>query len=176
MAIQTTYPFGYQAGIQGMPYDLTEKNDVTGDATVAIEFGTGLVIDSTRTPLNNRIAVRLPSAAGDVFAGVAVYNRILQVSTGIPAGFGDLVSTEGTLYGTGDPIRLRKRGRMYVYSEQPVSPTDPVFLRYAIGAAGTTIGYFRKDADTGKAFQITKAQWVGTITTAGIVVLEVNQP
>jgi hypothetical protein len=89
---------------------------------------------------------------------------------------GDLTTTEGTQYGPGDAIRLRRKGRIYVYSEQAVSPSDPVFLRFVIGAAGTAIAHFRKDADTAKAFEVTAAQWVGTITAAGIVVLEVNLP
>lgn len=175
MSIQTTYPFSYTSGLPGLPYDLTRYQDVTADAAVAIAFGLGLVLDSSRTPQNNRQAVKLPSASTDIFAGVAVLSR-KQVTTGAVAGLGDLTTTEDAQYDTGDPIRLRTQGRIYVYSEQAVSPTDPVYLRYAAGSAGTAIGYFRKDGDSSKALQITNARWVGTITAAGIVVLEINQP
>lgn len=175
MSIQTSYPFGFTAGLLGQPYDLTPYQDVTADAATAIGFGLGLVLDSSRTPQNNRASVKLPSASGDLFAGVAVLSR-KQVTTGTPAGFGDLTTTEDAQYESGDPIRLRTRGRLYVWSEQAVSPADPVYLRYTVGAGGTAVGYFRKDADTSKALLIANARFVGTIAAAGIVVLEINQP
>jgi hypothetical protein len=175
MSIQTTYPFGYTPGLLGQPYDLTPYQDVTADAATAIGFGLGLVFDSSRTPQNNRASVKLPSASGDLFAGVAVLSR-KQVTTGTPAGFGDLTTTEDAQYDIGDPIRLRTKGRLYVWSEQAVGPTDPVYLRFTANGAGTLAGYFRKDADTNKASLIANARWVGTITAAGIIVLEINKP
>lgn len=175
MPIQTSYGYSYEKGVQGMPYDLTPASDVTADAAVAVEFGTGLVIDSSRTPSNNRLAVKLPGSSADVFAGIAVYDRAQQVNSGTSAGLGDLTTTEGTQYPASEPIRLRRRGRIYVYSEQAISPSDPVFLRYTANG-GNVVGNFRKDADTSRALQISNAAWVSTTTGAGIAVLELNLP
>jgi hypothetical protein len=175
MPIQTSYGFFHDKGIQGMPYDLSPSFDATADATVAIEFGTGLVVDASRTNADGRIPVKLPDAAGNVLAGIAVYDRAQQVTAGTPAGLGDLTTTEGTLYPASEPIRLRKRGRLYVYCEQAVNPADPVFLRFAANGA-LVPGNFRKDADTSRAFQINNAAWVKSTTGAGLAVIEINLP
>lgn len=174
MPIQTSYGYSHDKGIAGMPYDLTPAFDVTADATVAVEFGAGLVM-ATHSTSNNRIPVKLPDASNNVFAGIAVYDRAQQVNSGTPAGLGDLTTTEGAVYPASEPIRLRRRGRLYVYSEQAISPSDPVFLRYAANG-GLVAGNFRKDADTSRAFQITNAVWVSTTTAAGIAVVEINLP
>lgn len=175
MPIQTSYGFFHDEGIKGMPFDLTHSGDVTADAATEIEFGAGLVIDTSRSPSNGRLAVKLPDAAGNVFAGIAVYDRVQQVNSGTPAGLADLTTTEGVVYPASEPIRLRRKGRLRVYCEQAVNPADPVFVRYAANG-GLIPGNFRKDADTSRAFQIANASWVKTTTGAGLAVIEINLP
>jgi hypothetical protein len=175
MPIQTTYGYSYTNGIQGMPYDLTPSYDVTAECGTAIDFGVGLVIDSTRTPSENRIGVKLPDGSGNIFAGISVYDRAQQVNSGTPASLSTLTTTEGTQYPASEAIRMRKRGRIRVYSEQAVNPSLPVYLRYTVNG-GLTVGNFRVDADTSKALLISNASWVSTTTAAGIAVVEINLP
>lgn len=174
--IQTDYGYSYQAGLQGQPYDLSPYFDATAVASVDIEFGLGLVLNTSLVPDNNRIGVKLPSASNDVFVGVAVLDRAISVNSGTPAGFDDLTTDEKAVYKAGRPIRLRRRGRIYVYSDQAVAPGDPVYLRYTVSSGGIVAGNFRKDGDTSKAAQLSGVQWGGKITAAGLVILELNLP
>jgi len=134
----------------------------------------GLVIDTSLTPSNNRLGVKVPAASG-TFAGVALYDRVQQVNSGTPAFLSSLTTTEGAQYPATEPIRIRRKGRVYVYAEQAVNPTLPVYLRYTANG-GLTPGNFRVDADTSKAMVIANAAWVSTTSAAGLAVLEINAP
>lgn len=173
MPIQTSYPYGYGVALQGMAYDMTNKDDITAWSTDPIEFGLGVIYDGATDP-NERWKIALPSVTGQVFAGVTKYSH-KQVS-GVEAKMTDLTTVQGARYEAGDDITVRRRGRIYVFSEQAVNPGLPVYLRFAVNGAGTAAGQFRVDADTARADQITQARWVSVTTGSGLAILEINLP
>jgi hypothetical protein len=73
-------------------------------------------------------------------------------------------------------VNVLRRGLIFVACEQTVNPGDPVFTRFQVGAVGTVLGGFRKDADTGKALQLPRAAWVETIQAGAVGVLDISLP
>lgn len=174
MPIQTSYTYYPSGLLQGMLADLETKDSVTGYAAAAISFGLGLVYDGAQS--GDRTKVKVPTAAGQLFVGVSVFDHTRPL-TGEVDTVNTVTSTQDAKYAIGDPIRILKRGRIWVYSEQAVSPSDTVFLRHTANGAGTAAGQFRKDIDTANAISLTGlARFASSTTAAGLVIVEVNIP
>jgi hypothetical protein len=169
MPIQTTYPFNYSAVQKGQAVENGAYRDSTGYSTAAIEFGVGLVYSGTS--VDESFGLRLPTATTDVFIGVA--KKILKQPRGLDNDFLSVVTstTQVARYEIGDPITIRTLGQIWVYSEQAVAPTDPVFFRCVTNVA-LLAGDFRKDADTARAVQLSNARWVSKTSAAGLALLE----
>lgn len=119
---------------------------------------------------------KLPAASADVTAaysliGVAVHTH--QVDPGHVA---------SSPVGAGAPpkyaVNVLTRGRILVQVEEAVTPTSPVFVRFAAGAGGTQLGAFRASADTATAVATpgTNLRYLTSAAAAGFAVLEVNLP
>ena len=70
-------------------------------------------------------------------------------------------------------------GQVWMFTEQAVTPADPVFVRYnAAGGTGTSpaVGQVRKDADTAKAVAATNARFRTGAAAGGLVLVEWNVP
>lgn len=135
-------------------------HDVVGRrAAVDINFGLGLIKTATEG------LSALPAATGFKFEGVA-----LQQLKNIPR------ATGIALHEIDSEFPVLKKGRIWVYSEQAVNPTLPVFLRHTVNAA-LIPGDFRVDLDVANADDISSsASWVSTTTGAGLAMLEINLP
>ena len=83
----------------------------------------------------------------------------------------DLSNLDSTAVEAKKPMSLLRKGRIWVYSEQAVGPSDTVFVRFG---AGGNAGDFRKDADTDKAVALPTAKFVTTVAAAGLVQVEIN--
>lgn len=145
--------------VKGGLADTAFHDIVSRNAEADINFGVGLAV----TAVESRVAV--PAATGFKFAGISVQTlKDIPRSTGI------------ALYEADDQFPVLRKGRIWVYSEVAIDPTDPVFLRHTINAA-LLPGDFRNDADTARADDISAfASWVSTTTAAGLAILEINAP
>lgn len=79
------------------------------------------------------------------------------VQSGVPA------AAVGTIahYVDGETAPLLLEGAIVVVTEEAVSDLQPVFVRVAAGAGGSTIGAFRNDADGGSCVAVTAAKFIG---------------
>lgn len=130
-AVQTAVAVNPLAGRPGMEYDDSFSDIVTWIATVAIPFGV-LVYESAEGK------AALPTATGNVTAG--------RVGIALE----DPAKASGVGYEIGDPVRVMKRGRVWIASEEALAFGDTLFVRFATGT-GTQKGAFRNDADTASA-------------------------
>lgn len=92
----------------------------------------------------------LTFAAAD-FEGVAVYDASIEREA-------DAIAAE-VEYGDKVCLPVLDKGAVYVLPEQAVTPADPVYVRIASGAGGSSLGRFRMDADTATAVVLTGAKW-----------------
>jgi len=135
-------------------------HDIVGrNAAVDINFGLGLIKTATEG------LVALPSATGFKLAGIAIQSlKDIPRATGI------------ALYEADEEFPMIKKGRIWVYSEVAINPTQPVFMRHTTTTTELP-GDFRNDADTARADDISSvAGWVSTTTGAGLALLEINLP
>lgn len=152
--MQTTYN-DLAAAVKGGLADAGDNDIITGVSAAAISFGYGLAILSTGL-------IAIPSATGFTPAGIAVQknNAVLNAS-GLAQ------------YAIGEAISILRKGRIWVYSEQAVNPTLPVYLRHTTNVA-LLAGDFRVDADTARADVLAGAKWLNVTTGAGLALLEIN--
>lgn len=146
------------AAVKGGLADSGFTDKVGGVSAVDIAFGLG--VQKLATGL-----VGLPSAAGQIFGGVAVQNTLgTDRATGL------------AVYEAEQEITLLKKGRIWVYSEQAVNPTLAVFWRHTTTTTELP-GDFRVDIAVANATDISAfAKWVSVTTAAGLAILEVNAP
>lgn len=130
----------------------------------ALPAGVGVVQDTTSDP-----AIKSPGASTDVttelFIGVTVLSQAHE----------NIVSGGGS-YKQNDAVSVIKKGRVWVQVEEAVTPTSPVFVRYASGAGGTQLGAFRASADTASAAQLSKARYLTSASAQGFALVDLNQP
>lgn len=130
-AVQTAVAVNPPIGAPGLEYDDSFSDVVTLIATVAIPFGV-LVYESAEGKC------ALPTATAHVTAGRVGVSLI------------DNMKASGIGYEIGDPVRVMKRGRVWVLTEEQLAFGDTLFVRYAAGT-GTQKGAFRNDIDSTSA-------------------------
>lgn len=146
------------ASIQGGLGDAGHHDIVSGVSAAIVLFGMGLAQAADGT-------VDVPGSTGFKFGGISMQKHN---STNNASGEAQ--------YEIGDAISVLRKGRIWVYAEEAVNPTDPVFLRHTT-ATTENPGDFRTDADTARADDISAfAKWVGVTTAAGLAELEINAP
>lgn len=130
-AVQTAVSVNPLAGTPGLEYDDSFSDIVSWIATVAIPFGV-LVYESAEGKAT------LPTATGNVTGG---RTGIALIDHNKPSGVG---------YEIGDAVRVMRRGRCWISTEEALAFGDTLFARFAAGT-GTQKGSFRNDADTATA-------------------------
>lgn len=140
----------------------------TGDVLTitADDASVTLTVTSAVTLGSSQPTVAIAYTSSDIFIGVALQEHTLvqNYDTGV------------VQYAVNDTVSVLSQGRVYVPTEQTVSPSTGIYLRYLDNGAGKTPGQWRADADTSKAFAITRARWLYGTTGAGVGVLQVNLP
>jgi hypothetical protein len=80
-----------------------------------------------------------------------------------------------TYYSDTEPVNIMQKGSIWVYAEEAVKPSDEVYARLLINGTKYA-GYWGKSYDSGKCAGNYNAKFLETISTAGLVPLEVNWP
>lgn len=160
---QTT--FGTERGVSfaGMLADDGDIDTISRAVGGAVNVGFGLMMGFGATPAEE-CAPLADGAAIAAMCGVTVHKHTQNRAL--------LDGTEGLM--PDDQADILRRGRVWVVTEQAVTPGDPVFVRHT--AAGAEVkGAFRKDTDGGDAVDIsTRARWESTTTGAGIAILDLG--
>jgi hypothetical protein len=154
---QTNYDNSPGLGFPGMLVDTGAKDAVSRVAGADIPFGRFVMNAANKT-------VTLVATDLSDLAGVALHQHKTPDSAGVAQ------------YEAGEVVDVLKRGRVWVWCEQAVSTTDPVFIRVTAGSAGELVGQVRKDADTDQAVLETRAAFDSNTTGAGLVSLSINLP
>jgi hypothetical protein len=155
-AVQTAVTVNPPIGAPGLEYDDSYSDIVTLIATVAIPFGR-LVYESAEGKC------ALPTGSGNVTGG----------KTGIA--LIDHMKASGVGYEIGDAVRVMKRGRAWVLTEEQLAFGDTLFARFQAGTAAT-LGAFRNDADTASCSTPTNMALyrAGTATLAAVSVGDIS--
>jgi hypothetical protein len=95
------------------------------------------------------------------FLGIAIRKPIkTTVASAGLYGYPGLTSSLVTCdYVDAETISVMTSGGIYVYTEEAVVERDPVYVRVAAGAGGSTLGAFRNDADTASAVLLPDARF-----------------
>lgn len=166
---QTTYlnePTVPGAGVLG---DSGDNDIVSRFSAAVIPFGRMLSYDAAEGK------VKLPAAAGDLaFAaleGIAVATQAIEVQ---PTNTLGVAGINAPAYPATMAINVLKRGRIWVWTEQAVAKTDPVFVRHTV-SGNEVVGNFRKDIDTANATDLgDKAHWETETAAAGWALVDLN--
>lgn len=175
MGFQTSYASAPDAAKLGMLDGVGPTDKVTGYGAAVIPFGRVVAYNAAQDK------VKLPAAATDILdansesrpvAGVVIAQLDMEEQDANVLG---VAGANVPAYPIGRPFGLVRKGRIWVWSEQAVSPTDQVFVRYT-ASGDNVVGNVRKDADTATAALLKGARFATITTGAGLVLLEVNLP
>ena len=85
------------------------------------------------------------------------------------------VDREAANFAAGETLAVMRKGRIWVITEEAVTPASPVFVRFASGGGGTQLGAFRDDADTATAVDMSaKLKFLTTAAADALVLLQVD--
>ena len=162
--MQTSYSIDQPKAIEGQLADLENKDVMTGENTLTDIFFGKFVSRGA----GDNLIIR-PAASTDITdvtkaRGVALTHQAIESNLGSAAPF----------YPQKSAVNVLKKGRVWVKVEEAVTPTDPVFVRFASGAGGTVLGSFRKTADTATAAQLAGAKYLSNAAANGLALLELD--
>lgn len=146
MSVQTTYG-DLPVAVAGQIADLNPKDIGSFIAEVDINFGYPCV----RGTADNE--VKLPTATGDTFVGVACYTNASY-------------STNENGYAATEVLSVLRSAYVWVKVNVAVAVADPVFFIHT-----GDVGQFRNDADTDKADAITGATFETAAALGGIALI-----
>lgn len=156
---QTSFPNDMPVAFEGMLADSGAIEVLTYDnGATAVPFGRFLVQGTGARDC------ALPSATGQKVIGVALHEHLEPDSSGV---------AQHVAYSA---VPVLARGRVWVKTEQAVTPADPVYVRHTVGAGGTAVGQARKDADTSKADALARARFLTAASAGALVQVEINLP
>lgn len=106
---------------------------------------------------------------GDVIGlSFLTHNRQQQISAGA---YGNGL----TYYMDGEPVNICRKGSIWVYSEEAVTPADTPYGRL-ITNSSKYAGYIGKSSDSSKCITLTGSKFQDQVTAAGLVPLTINLP
>lgn len=141
--IQNSYGFQSKRGFPGLKHHSTTERIrayAQGEASAQIAFGT-LVVRATTTDYLLKPRVILPLVNNGDIAGAVVHSHAYNPATDL--------GTIGLLPDTA--LDIMEMGTIDMLVEEAVTPADPVYMRYAVGAGGTILGALRKTAVAGES-------------------------
>ncbi len=163
MPIQTSVSFGMSApALKGQMLSRPVNYISTCYSAAQTEFGVGLVYDSAVLDGDTK-KVKVPTATSDSFVGVSILTG--KENKGDPDFLTVVTSTQDAKFDIGEPFPVLERGFIWVYSEQSVDVTDPVYLRCLTNST-LLAGDFRKDANSATITTTALTSNVVTITTS----------
>lgn len=166
MTVQTSYGIDKVRATNGMldggaGHD-HEIETVISAQTAAVPFGT--LVCRRATPADTVGYGGNPEVTGSVTDrryGIAVKDETRKNTTG---------------YETNDPMRILRKGRMWVYVEGAVTLGQTLFVRFTTEAPDLQLGTFRADADTDKAVALPGVVALTNPGAAGLCLVDVNLP
>jgi hypothetical protein len=79
-------------------------------------------------------------------------------------------------YPIGQLVSILRRGRIWVFVEEAVTPASAPFCRITANGGNTVLGRFRASADGGNAEAMSASRFVTSAGAGGLALLEVNLP
>lgn len=173
MGFQTSYASTPDAAKLGQLGDIGFNDIVSQYSAAIIPVGRVVCYDAAVDK------VKLPAGTTDIadantesrpVAGVAISELNIEEQDANVLG---VAGANVPAYPIGRAFSVLRKGRVWVWSEQAVAPTDQVFVRFT-AAGDEKVGNVRKDADAGKAVNLKGARFASVTTGAGLVLLELN--
>lgn len=159
---QTSYQQDPNPGLEGQLVDASPYNEiVTGVAEAAIIFGRFVFRSAAGAADDRPPMVDTPALTGDVTGPLL-----------IGVAMSDPTKEAGAGWAIGDVVRIMRRGRIWMVTEDAVIYGAPVFVRFTAGGSG--IGSVRSDIDGGDAVALPGASFRGIAGIAGLVPVEYN--
>lgn len=163
---QTSYSYNMSVAYEGAFGDsrpamvVAKRNNSGAD----IPFGRFVVHDSgTGT---SEMAIKLPSASGDMIVGVLAHSH-------------DHLTSSSTGLADDEIGNVIQQGQVWMVAEEALTVDDPVYVRYdATGATGSqALGRVRDDADTSKAVAAPNCRFLTNAAAAGdLILVAINIP
>lgn len=165
MPVQTSYSSTHAAAYVGGRADSRPMTCHPGRNNSGAELPYGRFMKHDLAAGTSELAIALPSASGSKLVGVLLHDAAHESqTTGLPDdAMGSVIA----------------RGAVNMITEQAVTPSDPVFVRFAmVTGSGTTpaVGQVRKDADTADAVAAPNCRFLTSAVAGGIVAVELNLP
>lgn len=161
MSVQTSYARTPGQPFSGTPGDTGPKKDVSYLNDSGSDLPAGIAVN-----IKAEGKVDQFNGNGDSVAGV-----ILNTFARDP---NDLTGTNAIK--AGDMANVREYGPVYVAVEETIAVGDPVFCRFTSdGGSNTTLGKFRKSADSGRARLLRGARWLAGGSTTSPALLQFNR-
>ena len=136
------------------PHDILTYNNPVD----VIRFGCAVAKVSTDDD-----GIEKPDSSGADIVGVAILDKALEYD-----------SDNENSYPAESSVSVLRRGEIYVYCEEAVTPDDPVYTRYTASGSNTVLGAFRTDADSSKALLLSNCAYLTSADAGGYAVLAVN--
>lgn len=175
MGFQTSYASAPSSAKLGMLDGIGPTDKVSGYSAAVQPVGRVVSYNAAQDK------VKLPAAATDILdansesrpvVGVVIAQLDIEDQAANTLG---VAGANVPAYPIGRPFTVLRKGRVWVWSEQAVAPTDQVFVRYT-ASGNEVVGNVRKDLDTDKAALLVGARFATITTGAGLVLLELNLP
>lgn len=168
----------------------TSHDNTAALLVAAIDALSGVSCELDSTDANNRTFIittttDVACAVTDVTVAAGASQAGSTTTTGTNDKFYGLALQTHTLeqdanglvqYVANDIVSVLRIGCGIGWVEEAVNEKDPVYLRFEANGAGKVVGYFRKDADSGKALLLDGVQFNSRTTAAGMVKISINQP
>lgn len=170
---QTSYAEQFTVGQLGQLADQGFTDKVSRYSAAVIPFGRLVALDT------NPGKVKLPAAATDILdansesrpvEGIVISTQAIQEQATNTLG---VANANVPAYPIGYNFSVLRKGRVWVWAEEAVTPADQVFVRHT-AAGNNKPGNFRQDADTANAALLKGARFMSTTTGAGLVLVEIN--
>lgn len=166
--------------VTGADYTMTIEDGATGDLSLSttqnaisttVAFGRAVVVDSYDSTQYVR-NVKLPSAAGQEFAGITCFTQKANPNA-TPNSQTD--ATGAVSYVDKDATAIMRQGLIWVRPETDVDATaDSVFFRQTV-AGNTEVGALTT-VDDGNTDAVPTAKWRSSGVAGSLVLLEINIP
>lgn len=158
---QTSYAMDQESNVAGdLAYSnidqctiLTYKNPVD-----QIKFGRAVAKVSA-----DENGVEKPDSGSSVIVGVSLRDLTIEYD-----------SSNENLYPALSDVSVMRRGQVYVYVEEDVTPDDAVFVRHTANGGLTDLGAFRTDSDSSNALALTTAKFLTSASAGGVAILDLN--
>jgi hypothetical protein len=104
-----------------------------------------------------------------VFAGIPINPKTVDAQQSL---------TGDNVWPARNAVHIMRRGMVYVYVDQAVTPASEPHFRCVTSGSNTVLGAFRADSDSGNALPVPRgaARFLNSASAGGLAILEMNLP